>query len=88
MPSQAFWLGGSDGGVFVRLSATGAGRQRVYAARVYEADGSIWYRGPVVLEPAGSEPVDVARIDQFTAWDGTRLLLKDGRALVAKPAGK
>lgn len=82
VPSDAFWVGGSDGGVFVRLEAAAA-PTGVYRGAVYIEDGSIWFEGEFRLEPGDGQSLNVADRRLFTGWDGTRLLLGDGRKLVA-----
>lgn len=81
LPREAFWIGGADGGAFVRLAkAKTAGE---YAGAVYREDGSVWYEGRFVLEPPNAASVEPGEQADFTGWDGTQLLLSEGRALVA-----
>ena len=49
-------------------------------------DGSRWYKGRFTLEPASGPAVDPASKKQFAGWDGNKILLQDGRALVANGA--
>jgi hypothetical protein len=84
LPSDAFWLGGPEGGVFVSLKRHEERGSTSYSGAVYHPDGSVWYKGSFVLEPASGKPVDPSDRQQFAGWDGTQLLLEDGRALVAK----
>lgn len=84
LPKEAFWLGGADGGAFVRLARAEAADG--YVGAVYREDGSIWYEGRFVLDPPNAAPVDPDDHADFTGWDGTQLLLREGRALVAKDA--
>ena len=83
VPARATWVGGPDGGVFVVLRATTA---TTYAGTVYYPDGSIWYAGTFVLRPLGARAFDPARAKQLSGWDGTKLLIDDGRTLEASPA--
>ncbi len=78
VPADAFWVGGSDGGAFVQLRRDGVG----YSGAVYHLDGERWFTGPFRLEPVGATPVDPADHAAVTGWDGTQLLLTEGRALV------
>ena len=80
VPADAFWVGGSDGGAFVQLRRDGAG----YSGAVYHADGERWFTGPFRLEPAGAPAVDPSDHAAFTGWDGSQLLITDGRALVSE----
>ena len=84
LPAEAFWLGGPDGGVFVWLKRQDDPASTSYTGAVYHPDGSVWYEGRFILAPAGGRPVDPANRKQFAGWDGTQILLQDGRALVAK----
>jgi hypothetical protein len=82
LPSEAFWIGGADGGVFVRLAASEAAAD-AYSGAIYHPDGSLWYEGRFRLEPVGSAPFEADDHERLTGWDGTQILLDDGRALVA-----
>lgn len=83
LPADAFWVGGPDGGVFMRLEPP-VGDATTYSGAIYnEFDGSVWYEGLMSLEPADSAPLDVRDRQQISGWDGTRIHLTDGRALVA-----
>jgi hypothetical protein len=84
LPAEAFWLGGPDGGVFVLLKRQNDPAFTSYTGAVYYPDGSLWYKGQFILEPAGGRPIDPTNRGQFAGWDGTQILLQDGRALVAK----
>ncbi len=84
LPAEAFWLGGPDGGVFVELQRAEGPSLPQYSGAVYHPDGSLWYKGRFTLEPSGGAPVDLKDRGQFAGWDGTRILLKDGRALLAR----
>ena len=81
LPPDAFWVGGPDGGVYLTLQRSSAPGSATYMGAVYYADGSIWYRGPLRLKPNGSKPIDPSDRKQFVGWDGTRVLLNDGRTL-------
>lgn len=81
VPAEAFWVGGPDGGVFVRLERT-KGRPGTYAAKIFHPYGEVWYAGPLVAAPPdASADIDPSQHDQFAGWDGERLLLGDGRWL-------
>ena len=84
VPSSAFWLGGPDGGVFVQLKLVTA--PGIYSGSIYHPDGALWYRGRFLLRPTGGKAIDPADIQQFSFWDGSQLVLEDGRALLARPA--
>ena len=83
VPAEAYWLGGPDGGVFVKLARTSD--SKAVAAEVYsEGTGESLYRGLLRMEPPGQplERLDDPKI--FTAWDGEKLHLADGRTLQAE----
>jgi hypothetical protein len=83
VPADAFWVGGPDGGVFMRLEPT-ADNGATYRGAVYnEFTGSVWYEGRFILEPAGSPPVNVRDRRILSGWDGVAIHLTDGRALMA-----
>ena len=86
VPKSASWLGGPDGGVFFELSSTDSAKGRNYRGTIWRDHGRVWYRGPFHVQPANSAPVDVKKSKQFAGWDGTRLVIDDGRALVAGKA--
>ena len=79
VPIDAVRIGGSDGCAFVQVKRDGVG----YSGAVYHLDGERWFTGPFRLEPAGATPVDPTDHAAFTGWDGSQLLLTEGRALVA-----
>jgi hypothetical protein len=83
LPVEAFWLGGSDGGVFLTLSTSAADSGRRTKARIFHPDGSLWYDGTLVIEPDNSSGADLADRSLLAGWDGKRLLLTDGRAFRA-----
>ena len=80
VPASAMWIGGVDGGVFAELEPTGT--PGIYRARVFaDGTGTVLYSGSLRLDPPGGSPPDVADSGVFVGWDGTRLLLADGRSL-------
>jgi len=85
VPADAFWVGGPDGGVFVRLERT-PGDKGNLSGKIYHPDGELWYAGPLVPRPPGTS-VDPARHDQFDGWDGERLLMTEGRWLESVKRG-
>lgn len=84
LPAEAFWLGGPDGGVFVLLKRQDDPAFTSYNGAVYYPDGSLWYQGRFTLDPAVGKSIDPGNRRQFAGWDGTQILLQDGRALVAE----
>ena len=83
VPSTAFWCGGADGGVFVELAA-GRGTGTYSGVIYFDHSGEVWYRGAFQMDPEHKgTPPDAARKDWCGGWDGTRLHLRSGGALIA-----
>ena len=82
VPAEAIWIGGPDGGVFVALQVKNTSRG-IFLAGVYaDHTGEVLYKGKLLLTPP--KPVLASTRDPalFVAWDGTALLLADGRRMV------
>jgi hypothetical protein len=84
LPADAFWLGGPDGGVYVRVQRVAGTDPRLYSGAVYHPDGAVWYEGEFLLEPAAAQLVEPSDTAAFLGWDGTQLLLEGSRSLVAR----
>lgn len=81
VPENAIWIGGPDGGVFAVVTATS--RHEVFHLAVYhDSTGDILYRGPARLEPDKGPAPNVADPNTFSGWDGSKMILSDGRTLV------
>lgn len=87
VPKSAFWCGGLDGGVFVEIAAHPQ-KKRLYRGTIYTEAGDIWYRGDFRMDP--QNPGRPPRRGQAWCggWDGTRLYLSQGGALLAVDAEK
>lgn len=82
VPVEALWIGGPDGGVFVTLQAKSTTRG-VYFAKVYaDWTGEVLYQGRLILVPAQPALASIQDPALFVAWDGSALLLADGRRMV------
>lgn len=82
VPAEAFWSGGPDGGVFVRLFREPADSSIVVRAEVYsDSTGAPLYRGPLTLEPASGTLPILHDPRLYAGWDGQGLHLTDGRQL-------
>jgi hypothetical protein len=89
VPRDAYWVGGPDGGAFVKLDSTPINSGRALLLEVYsDATGEILYSGPVKVEPATAPLSNLADPRLFTAWDGEALHLADGRELRVVPHAK
>lgn len=81
-PEGSWWLGGDDGGVFVDIKDDDNANDRIFIGTIYfDADKSIWYQGPLKL--VGNIKYSIEDHDQYIAWDGERLLLKESSYLEA-----
>ncbi len=81
-PDGSWWLGGADGGVYLRISDDDNTQDRQFTGVIYyEGDQSVWYEGDFVLE--GDLKFDANDREQYLFWDGERIHLKDASSLVA-----
>jgi hypothetical protein len=87
VPADACWVGGPDGGVYVKLTRVSGAPPDVVTGEVYEETGVRLYGGPLQMEPSGRPLQQLDNPKLFTGWDGERLHLTDGRALRATSAG-
>jgi len=85
VPATVFWCGGLDGGVFVELTAHPQG---VFKGAIYTELGDIWYRGPFRMDPKQPGKPPRRGAAWCGGWDGTRLFLSGGGALIAVDAEK
>ncbi|MBM7114200.1 hypothetical protein [Archangium primigenium] len=83
VPADAFWNGGLDGGVFVRVRQKARKPRPVYDVTIYnEYTGEVWFQGPMTLSAPGElEARVLGDAAFFNGWDGERLFLRDGRFL-------
>ena len=88
VPKEAFWLGGTDGGVFVLINKNVKDPLPIYQGTIFYPQGEIWYQGPLIVEPHDQPNIDLKNRDIFTGWDGEALLLSDGRSLRVKRNGR
>ena len=82
VPQEAMWVGGPDGGVFIALRTQNRSRG-IYLTKVFaDSTGELLYAGKLRLVP--SYPILVSTRDAtlFAAWDGSALLLTDGRRML------
>jgi hypothetical protein len=84
VPREAVWLGGSDGGVFVRIKQDKVDPSNIYSAEIYfGSTGEVWYKGRLSMKPSEKPKFDYKNVDSYAGWDGDTLYLKDGRVLKA-----
>ncbi|MFD1215132.1 hypothetical protein [Microbulbifer celer] len=81
-PDGSWWVGGSDGGVFVKITDDDNPSDKFYTGTIYyEYDQSVWYRG--VFKLVGDIEFSPEKRDQYLAWDGERLHLTGSSYLEA-----
>jgi len=84
IPSTAFRVGGTDGGVYVVLDKKENSQPSIYYAEIYsEHFGDILYKGQLMMQPSDQPLFDYKNQELLSAWDGEKLYLKDGRILKA-----
>lgn len=81
-PDGSWWLGGLDGGAYVKITDDQNKDDRIFQGTIYfDSDKSVWYTGP--LELVGANSFDPENRGLYEAWDGERLHLKGGAYLKA-----
>jgi hypothetical protein len=87
VPADAIWIGGPDGGVFAKLSPRPDASPGEVAAQIFsQTTGESIFRGRLRIQPVDSPLPGLNDPEVFTAWDGEKLLMTDGRTLVPAPA--
>ncbi|HEX4878709.1 MAG TPA: hypothetical protein VFV39_02600 [Limnobacter sp.] len=84
VPAASVWVGGLDGGVFVRVTQGKSAGGATYQATVHHSTGDLSYDGPVSPSPAGPIAVDLSKQESFEGWDGDTLYLKGGQKLTVQ----
>ncbi len=73
VPPDAVWVGGSEGGAFLRLRPSGLGE---FQGEIFdETSGKPLVTGRFVLKGA---PLDEVKLQDASGWDGRRVLLRSG----------
>jgi hypothetical protein len=81
VPDEALWVGGVDGGVFIRLEGV-PDNASLYRAWIYaDSSGEVLFEGPLALEPRTHPRLNLHDADAFSGWDGENLHLSDGAKL-------
>jgi hypothetical protein len=94
VPPDAVWAGGADGGAWIHCAAVRQGKPGRFFCKLFDDQaGKAWASGRFLLEATGSQgpaaalaaaatmTVDDLR-DRYDAFDGERILLDGGFALV------
>lgn len=80
-PQGSWWLGGADGGVFIRVQDDQNPNDNLYTGTIYFDDGeTIWHDGALELKGAIQDfnPQDRSL---YEFWDGEKLHLVDSAFL-------
>lgn len=79
VPSDAIWVGGLDGGVFLDLKKIS---DQVAQGTVYTDLGDIFYRGRLEITE-GQIDFPLNSMLAYQGWDGENMMLRDGRLLAS-----
>lgn len=82
VPTDTRYIGGTDGGVYVSVQHRNGGQ---YDVVVYLDSGFVAYRGGAVVS---GEARNALTADDVLGWDGEKLLLESGGALVPSQSVK
>ncbi len=81
-PEGSWWLGGADGGAFIKIEDDENLNDQMYLGTVYfEHDQKIWYEGPFKL--IGDINFSIDKHELYLFWDGERIHLKESSYLEA-----
>jgi hypothetical protein len=79
-PENTWWLGGVDGGVFIKIQDDKVPNDKVFEGKIYFQEGDkIWYQGRFELH--GSLAFEPENHKQYLVWDGEKLHLKESSYL-------
>jgi hypothetical protein len=81
-PENSWWLGGADGGAYIKIEEDNNTHDNLYQGVVFfENDKTVWYRGPFKL--VGDIKFTVDNHDLYLFWDGEKIHLQQGSYLEA-----
>jgi len=81
-PEDSWWLGGADGGAFIKIEEDSNLNDKLYQGVVFfDHDNSIWYRGPFKL--VGDIKFTINNHDLYLFWDGEKIHLQQDSYLEA-----
>jgi hypothetical protein len=84
VPSDAFFVGGADGGVFLRCSRNSS-NTKTYQCSIYnDFSGEVLSEGIFAVAASGNPDFDPNDKGMYDSWDGRGLHLKDGRVLIKR----
>jgi hypothetical protein len=80
IPQKSIWVGGIDGGVFVRVKKLAETANDIYYAEVYYVSGDLAYKGLMKIYPSGAS-FDINKKESYEGWDGDNIYLSKNRHL-------
>jgi len=81
-PEGSWWLGGADGGVYIKIEEDKNLNDKLYQGIVFfEHDKTVWYRGPFKL--VGDVRFSIDDHDLYLFWDGEKIHLQQSSYLQA-----
>lgn len=81
IPKLSLWVGGPDGGVYVLIEKSSQSALNTYNATIHYSEGSISYKGRLIINTDKEPLFDYKDANSYSAWDGDTLYLQDGRFL-------
>ena len=81
VPSEAIWVGGIDGGVFVLIRDSESSDDGIYFGEIYYVSGDVSYKGDLKIYPDNLLRIDFNNKESYQGWDGDTLYLREGRYL-------
>ena len=85
IPSNAIWVGGVDGGVFVLVKKSEYSNEGEYIGEIYYVSGDLSYKGAMKIIPDdASLHIDLDSKESYQGWDGDTLYLIGGRHLTVQ----
>jgi len=81
IPSEAIWVGGLDGGVFVTITKPIKADKNVYWGEVFYVSGDIAYKGRMDLYPKEGTGFDIKDKSSYQGWDGDTLYIINNQSL-------
>ena len=82
IPSNALWIGGIDGGVYILVRKMKEDPPFIYDAKIYFRNGDIDYQGKLSITPKKNPFFEFNDSRSYRGWDGDTLYLSQNRALI------
>ena len=81
-PEGSWWLGGDDGGVYIKIEQNNNPDNDIYQGVIFfDHDKTVWYRGRFKL--VGKLNFSISDHNSYLFWDGERVQLKESSYLEA-----